>query len=74
MSVNFLQHLLKVFACLLLDSSYCLKHCYDSFSSSRTLNITYEPIVSYMRRLKSPKHELFRLLNGLIKYFIRKSL
>ena len=71
MSVNFLQHLLKVFACLLLDSSYCLKHCYDSFSSSRTLNITYEPIV---RRLKSSKHELFRLLNGLIKYFIRKSL
>lgn len=65
MSVNFLQNLLKVFARLLLDSS---------FSSSRTLNITYEPIVSYMRRLKSSKHELFRLLNGLIKYFIRKSL
>lgn len=62
MSVNFLQNLLKVFARLLLDSS---------FSSSRTLNITYEPIV---RRLKSSKHELFRLLNGLIKYFIRKSL
>ena len=50
MSVNFLQHLLKVFACLLLDSSYCLKHYYDSFSSSRTLNITYEPIVSYISK------------------------